>query len=50
MKIGEKIKSLFHREPPSDDERAARAEAKSELERLRTEFGTQRNPTDIPPG
>jgi len=49
MKIGEKIKSLFRRRPPTEEERAARAEAESERERIRTEFGNERNPTQLPP-
>ena len=49
MKIVDKIKSLFRTQPPSDEELAARAEAESERDRIRTEFGTERNPTQIPP-
>jgi hypothetical protein len=49
MKIAEKVKSLFQREPPTDEELAARAEAESERDRIRTEFGTERNPTQVPP-
>jgi hypothetical protein len=45
MKIGEKIKSLFQRRPPTEEELGAHAEAESERERIRTEFGNERNPT-----
>jgi hypothetical protein len=49
MKISDKIKSLFQRRPPTEEELAARAEAKRELEQTRTEVGTHRNPTEVPP-
>ena len=45
MGIVDKIKSLFQTQLPSDEELAARAEAESERERIRTEFDTERNPT-----
>jgi hypothetical protein len=49
MKIADKIKGLFQRQPPTDEELAARAEAEGERERVRTDFGTERNPTQVPP-
>jgi hypothetical protein len=49
MKIADKIKGLLQRQPPTDEELAARAEAESERARIRTEFGTERNPTQVPP-
>jgi hypothetical protein len=42
MKISDKIK----RRPPTPEELAARAEAKSELARMKTDVATRRNPTD----
>jgi hypothetical protein len=46
MKISDKIKNLFQRRPPTAEELAARAEAKSELARMKTDVATRRNPTD----
>jgi len=37
MKIGEKIKSMFSREPPTEEELAARAEAETAREQIREE-------------
>jgi hypothetical protein len=49
VKITDKIKSLFQRKPPTQEELAARTEAKRALEDTRTDFGIHRNPTDLPP-
>jgi hypothetical protein len=49
LKINDKIKSLFQRRPPTEEEVAARAEARSELDQIRTEVATHANPTEIPP-
>jgi hypothetical protein len=49
MKISDKIRSLVQRQPPTEEELVARAEAESERERIRTEFGNERNPTQVPP-
>jgi hypothetical protein len=46
MKISDKIKSLFQRRPPTAEQLAARAEAKSELGQIKTDIATRRNPTD----
>ena len=49
MTVTDKIKAFFKRQPPTDEELAARAEAESEQDRIRTEFGNERNPTQVPP-
>jgi len=49
VKAFDKIKTLFRQRPPTEEELAARAEAKSELEQTRTEVGTHKNPTELPP-
>jgi hypothetical protein len=46
MKISDKIKNLFQRRPPTAEELAARAEAKSERAQMKTDVATRRNPTD----
>ena len=49
MKIADKIKGLFQRRPPTDEELAARDEVASKRERIRTDYGSERNPTQLPP-
>lgn len=43
MNIAEKIKSLFRRKPPTEEELAARAEAEKERGHIREEVARQNN-------
>jgi hypothetical protein len=43
MNIAEKIKSLFRRKPPTDEELSARAEAEKERGKIREEVARQHN-------
>ena len=43
MKIGERIKQLFRRQPPTAEELAARAEAESMRDRLRQDEAVMQN-------
>ena len=49
MKIGEKIKSLFQRRPPTEEELAARAAVKSERDEIRQEVAVKSQVDHIPP-
>lgn len=49
MKISEKIKSLFRRRPPTEEERAARAAAESERDQVRQDVGGKAQVDRIPP-
>jgi len=49
MKIAEKIKRLFQREPPTPEQLAAATEGERELERIRTQYATEQNPTQLTP-
>jgi hypothetical protein len=49
MKISEKIKDLFQRRPPTEEELAARAEVESERDQIRQEVGQKSQVDHIPP-
>jgi hypothetical protein len=48
VKISEKIRGLFQRRPPTEEERAARVKAESERDQIRQESEIRRD-TQVPP-
>jgi hypothetical protein len=48
LKISEKIRRLFQRRPPTEEERAARVKAESERDQIRQESEIRRD-TQVPP-
>jgi hypothetical protein len=46
MKIGEAIKSLFHRQPPTEEELEARAEAEARREQISQEKAARKAAAD----
>ena len=52
MKISEKIKHLFRRQPPTQEQLAARAEAeaRASIERGKADIATEASRFSVPPG